>query len=80
VPVFEYRCQACGHVVEFLEKGRRGPKRVCPRCQSPDLKKLLSGFAVGQSAKPTSPPCLSCPGGGPCSTDGCTPGQCPMSF
>lgn len=77
MPLFEYRCEACGHVAEFLEKGRAREKHACPRCQSPDLKKLPSGFAVGRSSQPASVHCPSCPGG-PCSPDRCSPGQCPM--
>ncbi|MBP8304524.1 MAG: zinc ribbon domain-containing protein [Phycisphaerae bacterium] len=76
MPLFEYRCQSCGHVAEFLEKGRARNKHVCPQCKSPDLKKLPSGFAVGRSPEPPAS-CPSCPGA-PCSPDRCGMGDCPM--
>jgi putative FmdB family regulatory protein len=79
VPVFEYRCQACGHVMEVLERGRRSEKPVCPQCHGSEMKKLLSGFSVGQSSPSNPAPCGSCPGN-PCGAEPCGPGQCPMSF
>jgi putative FmdB family regulatory protein len=45
VPLYEYRCQACGHEFEALVRGEVGPER-CARCGSPSLERLLSLFAV----------------------------------
>ncbi|MBN1804383.1 MAG: zinc ribbon domain-containing protein [Sedimentisphaerales bacterium] len=77
MPIFEYKCNKCGHVMEFLEKTSTPKKHKCRKCNSSDLKKLLSGFAVGQSSS-TTPTCESCPGG-LCQTDGCSTGACPYS-
>ncbi|MHC4594027.1 MAG: FmdB family zinc ribbon protein [Planctomycetota bacterium] len=77
MPIFEYRCNECGHTMEFLEKTRTPRKHSCEECNSGDLQKLLSGFAVGQS-KSVSQTCESCPGG-PCPTDTRSTGTCPYS-
>lgn len=71
MPVFEYKCNDCGHRMEFLEKGRGNHKHICEKCKGTNLKKLLSGFSVGRGEPPT-PGCKTCPGGpypsGPCPT------------
>jgi len=59
MPIFEYKCNKCGHKMEFLEKNASGRKHVCERCQSSDLQKLFSGFSVGQSSQGSN----SCPTG-----------------
>jgi putative FmdB family regulatory protein len=32
VPVYEYRCVACGHRVEEVQRMGAGPPGPCPRC------------------------------------------------
>jgi len=59
MPIFEYKCEQCGHVMEFLEKRAGAHKHKCERCKSSKLEKLLSGFSVGRSAPP--PMCGTCP-------------------
>lgn len=78
MPIFEYQCNNCGHTMEFLEKTRASRKHTCEQCQSTDLQKLLSGFAVGQS-KSSGQTCDSCPSG-PCPSDICQTGACPNSL
>ncbi|MBN2313246.1 MAG: zinc ribbon domain-containing protein [Sedimentisphaerales bacterium] len=63
MPIFEYKCKSCGHKMEFLEKGGQKHKHVCERCQSSDLQKLFSGFAVGQGHDGSSRGNDSCPTG-----------------
>ena len=66
MPIFEYKCQKCGHKMEFLEKSGNKSKHVCEKCGNPDTQKLFSGFAVGQSSK----------GSDSCSTGTCPTGTC----
>jgi putative FmdB family regulatory protein len=68
MPIFEYKCNKCGHKMEFLEKARGTRKHVCQRCNSSDLQKLFSGFSVGQGNS-------SAPRG----SDSCPTGTCPLS-
>ena len=49
MPIFEYKCKKCGEQFEFLV--RAGKKPLCPKCGSGSLKKLISSFSSGISAK-----------------------------
>jgi putative FmdB family regulatory protein len=45
MPIYEYRCQNCGHRFEKLV--RTSNQAVCPACDGARLERLLSAFAVG---------------------------------
>lgn len=45
MPIYEYECGACGGRHEFIQKLSEGPKRKCPSCGKPRLKKLVSAAA-----------------------------------
>ena len=42
MPIYEYRCSACGHYLEALQKMSDGPLRKCPECGKSQLKRLVS--------------------------------------
>ncbi len=44
MPIFEYRCEACGHKFEAILFGAQTPE--CPQCHTDKLEKQLSTFAV----------------------------------
>ena len=44
MPIFEYRCQDCGHTFELLVLKTTSP--ACTKCQSASLERLLSVPAV----------------------------------
>ena len=48
MPFYEYRCKACGHELEALQKVSDDPLSDCPACGRPTLKKLISaaGFRL----------------------------------
>jgi putative FmdB family regulatory protein len=48
MPIYEYRCSACGHQDEFLQKVSDPAITECPACGKPALQKLLSaaGFQL----------------------------------
>ena len=48
MPIYEYRCGACGQEHEALQKVSEPPLKVCPACGKPKLKKQLSaaGFQL----------------------------------
>jgi len=46
MPIFEYACNACGHRFEFLKLPAATTVPSCPACQSQNLERLLSGFAL----------------------------------
>ena len=48
MPIYEYRCSACGHELEALQKFSDAPLASCPSCHAATLVKLLSaaGFQL----------------------------------
>ena len=48
MPLYEYRCDACGHEFEALQKMSDEPLIHCPGCDEAKLKKLVSaaGFRL----------------------------------
>jgi putative FmdB family regulatory protein len=42
MPIYEYRCGACGHHLEALQKMTESPLRKCPECGKSQLKRLVS--------------------------------------
>jgi putative FmdB family regulatory protein len=85
MPIYEYRCEACGHALETIQKFSDAPLTDCPACGKSALKKLLSaaGFQLkgggwyatdfkGGSKKPE--PTGS--GGGGDKPQGCGGGTC----
>ena len=64
MPIFEYKCQKCGHKMEFLEKNSSRSEHVCEKCGSSNLQKLFSDFSVGKDGQ---------------SNNSCPTGTCPFS-
>jgi putative FmdB family regulatory protein len=48
MPIYEYRCNVCGHTEEHLQKVSEAPLSVCPACGKPEYRKQLSaaGFQL----------------------------------
>ena len=48
MPIYEYRCAACGHQDEHLQKVADAPLAVCPSCGKRKYQKQLSaaGFQL----------------------------------
>jgi putative FmdB family regulatory protein len=48
MPIYEYRCEACDHEFDELQKLSDAPLRDCPRCGKPKLIKKVSaaGFQL----------------------------------
>ena len=42
MPIYEYRCEHCGHQFDVLQKISEAPLTDCPACAQPALKKLVS--------------------------------------
>jgi len=45
MPIYEYRCQQCGHELEKLQRMSDPLLVDCPACEKPALKKLISAAA-----------------------------------
>ena len=81
MPIYEYRCDTCGHQKDHLQKMSDPPLSTCPACGSETYAKMLSAagfqlkgsgwyatdFKNGQPpAKTESPACQACPGANAC--------------
>ncbi len=45
MPIYEYRCDNCGHEFETIQKVSEGPLKTCPVCEKEALKKKVSAAA-----------------------------------
>lgn len=42
MPLYEYRCESCGHEFEELQKFSDKPIKKCPECRALKVKRLVS--------------------------------------
>src|SRR3569623_446064 len=79
MPIYEYRCEACGHALEALQKMSEAPLTDCPECGAPALKKQVS--AAGFQLKGSGWYATDFKGGGrpaaPAEGPTCGAGACP---
>lgn len=45
MPIYEYKCDDCGHRLEKLQKISDDPVITCPACGNDSLRKLVSAAA-----------------------------------
>jgi putative FmdB family regulatory protein len=76
MPIYEYRCDKCGEVSEFIVLGSQ-EGLACKKCGSEQLTKLMSAHNVSGGSESFSPPPMPA-GGGCCGSPGScgTPGSC----
>jgi len=68
MPIYEFRCLGCGHVLEFLKLKKEAEEMKCPKCNSEEVERVLSVVSVSKSLSgKTSSTVKSC-GGGTCAT------------
>ena len=46
MPLYEYRCESCGHQFEVIQKFSDAPIDVCPKCKAGPVVKLISSPAI----------------------------------
>ncbi len=73
MPIYEYECRGCGSRFEKIVYGSTQP--ACPSCNSADLERLLSTFAVSSSGGRTTDAPTAC---GTCG-DPRGPGSCSIN-
>jgi putative FmdB family regulatory protein len=77
MPIFEYKCNSCGKVFEFLTFNKNSDKIKCPDCNSLENERILSTFngIVNSNSKNLCPSQQNCEAiGAPCCG-----GKCPMN-
>ena len=42
MPIYEYRCESCGHELDALQKIADDPLQDCPACEDSTLRRLVS--------------------------------------
>ncbi|MGZ5433164.1 MAG: FmdB family zinc ribbon protein [Thermoanaerobaculia bacterium] len=52
MPLFEFRCRTCHHTFEEIVRTDQLPS--CPSCESLEVSKLISAFAVGRGGGRTN--------------------------
>ncbi|MBT2971643.1 MAG: transcriptional regulator [gamma proteobacterium symbiont of Ctena orbiculata] len=45
MPIYEYRCEACDHELEAIQKMSEPALSECPECKQDALKKIISAAA-----------------------------------
>jgi putative FmdB family regulatory protein len=50
MPIYEYRCEACGKRSSTLLASYSSPDPACPHCGKPALRRLVSTFATTGSS------------------------------
>lgn len=45
MPIYEYRCDSCGHELEKLQRMSEDPLKDCPSCGESALRRLVSAAA-----------------------------------
>ena len=45
MPIYEYRCENCGHEMEAIQKISEAPLVDCPQCETARLRKKISAVA-----------------------------------
>jgi putative FmdB family regulatory protein len=78
MPIYEYRCEDCGAITEFLQKRVDVPEKVaCEQCGSERLARLLSAVNVSVSEGRRAPGKTCCGRDERCDTPPCsTDGSC----
>ena len=72
MPIYQYQCQQCGEVSEFLLRSSvEGEAPACPSCGSRNLKKLISAPALLRN-KPGNPGTTCCGRTERCETSPCS--------
>jgi len=68
MPLYEYRCEGCGHGFTLLQSASVLPSEtICPQCGMSKNRRLFSTFATkGEGGKN-----LSAPPSGGCGAGGC---------
>jgi putative FmdB family regulatory protein len=59
MPIYEYKCDKCGKVTEFLENASGRSAKRCGHCGGGKLTKVLSVFSAGVK-QGDSKRCLGC--------------------
>jgi putative FmdB family regulatory protein len=73
MPIYEYKCDKCGEVVEVFHQAlAQEPFPLCPACGSKNLTKLLSSPAIVKATDGSLPGTTCCGRTERCDTPPCS--------
>ncbi len=73
MPIYEYRCRACGKTFSHLHRRTGEAAPDCPECGAAAPRKLLSVFSPSVAQKAPSCSLGKCPSNACCSKTGTCP-------
>jgi len=59
MPIFDFKCQECGHKFDLIISNADKDKAKCPQCGANNLKQLLSLFSTSRAGTPADS-CSGC--------------------
>lgn len=71
MPIFEYRCNDCGNIDEYLEKFDEKNEHPCSKCKSKNTVKVFGSFAASIQQTSNSTVCNT--------ASSCPTGTCPLA-
>ncbi|WP_085445436.1 FmdB family zinc ribbon protein [Magnetofaba australis] len=76
MPLYDYKCDSCGHTFEVNHRMSETPEISCAQCDSKQVRKILStGGILGSTKMGQS----DAPAPSPCAGGGCASGMCGLS-
>jgi len=75
MPIYEYRCDKCGHQFDFLARTQADKPQKCDKCGAKQLRKQFSSFAAVSGGAGSAASCST----GSCGTAPCATGACPFA-
>lgn len=70
MPIYEFKCEKCGHLFEYFAQKTGEQASECPQCGASDVKKQFSTFNAGDSNSSSD--------ASSCASGTCPTGSCPL--
>lgn len=64
MPVFDFKCQECGHKFDIVVSNRNKDQVKCPNCGADKVQQLLSAFSSPRSSGSLPESCSGCASAG----------------
>ncbi len=74
MPIYEYRCEKCGHQFDYFARTQSDKPQKCEKCGAEQLSKQFSSFAAVSGSSAGAASCST----GACAPAACATGACPF--
>jgi len=75
MPIYEYKCSACDHQMDEIQRMSDEPLVDCPSCKQPNLKKMVTAGGFRLTGSGWYETDFKTSGGGSCGSGGCGSSQ-----